>query len=152
MSDLDEWQRYIFCRLMTRASIDHETECWNWQGSAGNSGYGKLRIGHSKDHQTHRLSYQLFHGEIPDGLCVLHRCDNRKCINPEHLFVGTHADNTRDMIEKGRHIPSMSLRTHCPRGHEYDGINSNGARICKVCDKETRRRYVERRQLCQRPS
>lgn len=75
--------------------------CWNFNGCLLPNGYGKVRrLG--KTWLAHRLSYTESVGEIPDGVCVLHKCDNRKCINPAHLFLGSRADNMKDMISKGR--------------------------------------------------
>ena len=119
--------------------------CWIWIGSTGNSGYGKTRFNHSDDLLAHRVSYLGFKGEIPQGMCVLHSCDTRTCVNPQHLFLGTHSDNSKDMVAKGRHKCPAKLRTKCPKGHDYSGFNSNGARICAVCNKETRQRYEQRK-------
>lgn len=74
------------------------SECWYWRGSLEEFGYGRLQ---SK--RAHRLSWTLFNGEIPKGLYVLHKCDIRNCVNPDHLFLGTQIDNMRDMVKKGRH-------------------------------------------------
>jgi hypothetical protein len=78
--------------------------CWEWQRSLAPNGYGRFGVGGRKDGMgyAHRVSWSLFRGEIPKGLCVLHRCDNRKCVNPKHLFVGTLGDNNRDCVAKGR--------------------------------------------------
>ena len=76
--------------------------CWVWKGAKfGNTGYGQIQY-QGKPTRTHRLSYQVFVGDIPDGLLVLHRCDVRVCINPSHLFLGTHKQNMDDMRSKGR--------------------------------------------------
>lgn len=76
------------------------TMCWVWAGTRDAAGYGKIKIG-GRMFRAHRVSYQLFKGEIGD-YDVLHKCDNPSCINPEHLSLGTHGDNMRDMISKGR--------------------------------------------------
>ena len=78
--------------------------CWEWAASRNACGYGtvNVRMGEQAVRLAHRLAWVLVNGPIPDGLHVLHRCDNPPCCNPAHLFLGTHADNMRDAAEKGR--------------------------------------------------
>lgn len=84
--------------------IQNEQGCWGWKGMPDENGYGRIAIGGSVYRQVlaHRLSYTLHYGPIPEGMHVLHRCDNPPCTRPDHLFLGTHADNMADMKIKGR--------------------------------------------------
>lgn len=75
--------------------------CWLWTGSKIPQGYGRVRID-GKALATHRVSWEMHRGPIPKGLHVLHYCDEPACVNPNHLFLGTHTDNMRDMFAKGR--------------------------------------------------
>ena len=76
--------------------------CWEWDNVAGRR-YGQFYL-HGKQVQAHRASWELNVGEIPDGIKVLHRCDHTHCVRPDHLFLGTQADNVADMISKGRAV------------------------------------------------
>lgn len=77
------------------------SDCIIFQGFVDQSGYGRLTI-KGRGTSAHRYAYEQAFGKIPEGLCVCHKCDNTLCINPEHLFLGTHGDNARDRSEKGR--------------------------------------------------
>lgn len=81
--------------------------CWKWTATQTFDGYGLFGLNPRTNgpHRAHVLSYTLFVGEIPEGQYVLHTCDNRRCVSPEHLYLGTHQDNMDDMIAKGRHRP-----------------------------------------------
>jgi HNH endonuclease len=84
------------------AKIDRSGDCWVWTAATGNQGYGQFVVNHRKI-RAHRIAFELAYGPIPTGLLVLHRCDNPPCCNPDHLFLGTQADNVDDMVEKRRH-------------------------------------------------
>lgn len=88
-------------RLLAAVEMDPNSGCWLWSKAIGAHGYGVLRVD-GKTVTAHRLSWLTHRGEIDTGLCVLHRCDVRACCSPDHLFLGTRADNMADMIAKGR--------------------------------------------------
>lgn len=124
--------------LSAKTVVDQSTGCWEWKAYCDKDGYGVYSAGRKKTGtgRVHRNSWIGFHGEIPAGLMVLHRCDNTSCWNPAHLFLGTNRDNVRDMMEKGRH-PAQS-QTHCKYGHEFTPENTHinghtGGRVCKTC-------------------
>jgi predicted XRE-type DNA-binding protein len=77
------------------------SECWEWDGYLIWNGYGRITI-KNKGYLVHRLAYELTYGDIPEGLLVCHTCDNRKCCNPQHLFLGTQQSNYNDMVVKNR--------------------------------------------------
>ena len=86
-------------------------ECWEWTGWRLPSGYGTLRLrDRNRTMLAHRLAYETWVGPIPEGLCVLHTCDNPPCIRPDHLWLGTNRDNTLDMLAKGRDAKVKPLR------------------------------------------
>lgn len=102
--DTANWKRTVEAKiknLETKYDVNPSTGCWIWNKRVNNSGYGSAWF-NGKNHPAHRASWMHHNGEILNGLWVLHKCDVRPCINPEHLFLGTQQDNIRDMHAKGR--------------------------------------------------
>lgn len=96
----NEYLKILKQRLFDKRKII-ANGCWEWQGALA-QGYGLLHIRKGNHKKAHRLSWEIFKGPIPKDLCVCHHCDNRKCFNPDHLFLGTQKMNMKDMSEKGR--------------------------------------------------
>lgn len=88
-------------RFEAKVYAEPSCGCWLWGGSLDGDGYGMFRS-KGRVERSHRVAWQLYRGEIPPGICVLHRCDNPTCVNLDHLFLGTKADNAWDRAKKGR--------------------------------------------------
>ncbi len=108
-------------RLRAHVKIDKLTDCHLWVGHRDANGYGHMRVG--PDYRsTHRLAWEVANGPIPEGMIVMHTCDNPPCCNPEHLKLGTRADNNRDRIKKGRGkgARALDLERHPRVGRESE--------------------------------
>ena len=103
-------------RFDKRYILEPTSGCWLWEKSRSSEGYG-LFWAFGKTRSAHRVAWELYCGKIPDGLFVLHSCDVKSCVNPDHLFLGTHTDNMADMVHKGRQASGdrSSARAHPER-------------------------------------
>ena len=121
----------IFEEFDQHRQIDPETGCWEWQRSLNAKGYGQVRHdGTAK--LAHRAAWERANGGIPYGQCVLHRCDNRKCVNPNHLFLGSRADNNADMMAKNRH------RSPFGSGENAGHVKLNWPKVREIRDRYAR--------------
>lgn len=130
--------------------------CWEWTGSKDTKGYGQMGVNiadrkRSLTQRAHRVSYFLEHGRMPTD-CILHKCDNRPCVRPSHLFEGSQQDNMADAAAKGR-MGYVGCRqrekTHCPQGHPYSSENvynrpHRPGRHCRICKTATWTRWALR--------
>lgn len=106
---IDSFKKSIYILRMSRkntkesfeSKIEKTDSCWNWLGVINSSGYGSIRFD-GKKIGVHRLAYEIMIGPVSENLFVLHKCDNRICVNPDHLWLGTQTDNLKDMYQKGR--------------------------------------------------
>jgi len=111
------------------AKVEKTEGCWLWRGAA-RRGYGAFSPQHGTTRPAHRVAWELANSApIPDGLCVLHRCDNPPCVRPDHLFLGTKKDNAQDAIRKGRRGP----KERCIRGHLLTPGNSCKTSVGRTC-------------------
>lgn len=123
-------------RLLTRTTVN-ANGCWVWGGTVNTKGYGEFSC-RNKPTRLHRFSYAFHKGPIPAGKLVCHKCDERRCWNPEHLWAGTNRENMVDCSRKGRAWKQKN--TTCKHGHPYTPENirlldmgMTKKRVCKIC-------------------
>lgn len=123
-------------RLVAKALIGLDDNCWPWVGNCNENGYGTFYF-RGKTWKAHRASYAIFCGEIPSGLFVCHHCDNPPCVNPSHLFLGHANVNMKDMVRKGRagHLISSDQR-HFKTGRAPNGELASGHKLSEADAKD----------------
>jgi len=112
--------------------------CWEWTASQTSGGYGRFNFDGEVWAASRWVMYQLNGASLRSEDWVLHKCDNSLCCNPSHLYIGTPSDNVWDQIKRGRSMRGKinASKTHCPRGHAYDALNTfikMGSRNCRAC-------------------
>lgn len=141
-------------------ALDPNEECWEFDGARDKDGYGFIRINGWNNRRAHRVTFAWANGYwrrnggdigLPEGMIVMHTCDNPPCVNPRHLKLGTTADNMAEKVRKNR--TAGQRRTHCSKGHEltpenvFHPLGKKSHRQCKICRKaQWKRAHIRKRE------
>lgn len=117
--------------------------CWNWQGKLSPGGYGRIGVD-GKTLRAHRYSWMLTNGDIPEGMVVCHSCDNPRCVNPTHLFLGSIADNVADCVGKGRNARGEKLAHPRARGEHNGNSRLTAQQVNAIISDERSQRVIAR--------
>ena len=131
MTDPKTWSDSVPERFCAGIKIDKDTGCWEWAKAINTNGYGVMGVNGHDVESCHRVSWTLLNGPIPNNKMVLHKCDNKKCVNPDHLYIGDVKDNARDLWERGNPFAKIDYYrktitgfeekrvAHLPRGKDH---------------------------------
>lgn len=140
-------KRPVHERIIEKTTVS-KTNCWIFNGCLNADGYAKIVL-NDRPVSAHRMMYQHKFGQIPKGMMVCHKCDNRNCVNPDHLFLGTAKDNRIDCVNKKRVRIFIGLKKKCKRSHLFSikntVLNAKGYRLCLKCRKINWQNYAERK-------
>lgn len=129
--------RFDADRFWSKVDIGNKDDCWIWTAKVSRNGYGRfhqtVKKGVYKQFGAHRVSYEITNGEIPDNMVVCHKCDNPKCVNPNHLLLGTQSENLIDMHKKKRWT-----------SNDRSGENNNSSKLTEDKVREIRKKYKPR--------
>lgn len=145
--------RPIMDRFLEACIPEPNSGCWLWLLSLRNDGYGAFAVRRNKSRPAHQISFELFKGGLPRksspfAWVIMHTCDNKVCVNPDHLKLATQQENIRDSMRKGRSRMGthFAVRTHCINGHPFDVANEfrrsdGGGRGCRECSRLRQEQY-----------